>query len=91
MGSPRSQPGHSLHSRAHFSAPEPSQAHRETVPEERKAMLWGLKKNKSCVVYSQLAECLSSIYEVLGFISNTTKEIIIKINLKITKKVLKDT
>lgn len=49
-------------------------------------MLWGLKENKSCFVYSQLAECLSSIYEVLGFISNTTKEIIIKINLKITKK-----
>lgn len=49
------------------------------------------KKNKSCFVYSQLAECLSSIYEVLGFISNTTKEIIIKINLKITKKILKDT
>lgn len=60
-GPPQSQPGHSLYSRAHVSTPEPSQAHRETVPEGREAVLWGLKINKSCFLcIVQLIERLSA-------------------------------
>lgn len=79
MGSSHSLPGHFLCSGAQFSAPEPGQA-QENCHEEREAVLWGLEKSNCALCVAPLVECMSIIYEALGFIPNTTEEIIIKIN-----------